>query len=164
MVTQTPAQKADSIIELLTSRGESDYIGEPISQLAHSLQAAHFAASSGEADEQTIVAALLHDIGQFLPASEAVRLAGSAAAGDMKDEASAKTPRQGNVDSGSVGRAGHEVIGQRYLAQLGFQPKVCSLVGAHVTAKRYLCATETGYHETLSEAMVCRNVSATEMG
>lgn len=147
---QTSAQIARNIVDLLLARGESDYIGEPISQLAHSLQAAHFASISGEADDLTIVAALLHDIGQFLPASEAIRIAGQAAAQDMKDGAKAQS--KVGPDSGSVGRAGHEMIGQTYLAELGFHPKVCSLVGAHVTAKRYLCATEEGYYEALSDA------------
>lgn len=54
--------------------------------------------------------------------------------------------------SGSVGRIGHETIGATYLSTLNFSPKVCALVGSHVAAKRYLCATDAAYHDTLSEA------------
>lgn len=52
----------------------------------------------------------------------------------------------------SVGRVGHERIGEEYLLRLGFSRKVAALVGSHVAAKRYLCATEPAYHATLSEA------------
>ena len=43
-----PGNVADSIIHLLEERGKGDYIGESISQLEHSLQAANFAAQAGE--------------------------------------------------------------------------------------------------------------------
>lgn len=36
----------------------------------------------------------------------------------------------------SVGRVGHEIIGEEYLRGLGFGEKVCRLVGSHVAAKR----------------------------
>jgi predicted HD phosphohydrolase len=45
-----------------------------------------------------------------------------------------------------------ERIGQEYLRRLGFSDKVSTLVGSHVAAKRYLCAVEPGYHDTLSDA------------
>jgi predicted HD phosphohydrolase len=41
-------------------------MGEDVSQLQHSLQAASLAVEHG-ADEPTILAALLHDIGRFIP-------------------------------------------------------------------------------------------------
>ena len=63
--------------------------------------------------EETIIAALLHDVGQFLPL---------AAANDVR--------------MGLVGRAGHELIGEDYLKSLGFGEGVCRLVGSHVAAKR----------------------------
>jgi predicted HD phosphohydrolase len=49
-----------------------------------------------------------------------------------------------------VGRVGHETIGAEYLARKGFSSKVSALVGAHVSAKRYLVATDPSYE--LSEA------------
>lgn len=36
----------------------------------------------------------------------------------------------------NVGRVGHEIIGAEYLRVLGFDKKVCRLVGSHVAAKR----------------------------
>lgn len=36
----------------------------------------------------------------------------------------------------SVGRVGHEIIGEEYLRGLRFGEKVCRLVGSHVAAKR----------------------------
>lgn len=131
-------QKAASLINLLNTKGQGDYIGEPISQLAHSLQAAHLA-KINNADEETIAAALLHDIGQFLPATEVQALAHEVRSMDSEENE-------------SVGRIGHERIGQRYLTQLGFPKKVAALVGSHVAAKRYLCATDPNYHDSLSDA------------
>ncbi|MBL6690349.1 MAG: HD domain-containing protein [Pseudomonadales bacterium] len=45
-------------------RSQADYIGEPVSQLEHSLQTAALAVLSG-ADEPLVLAALLHDIGHW---------------------------------------------------------------------------------------------------
>lgn len=130
-----------SLIHMLNTQGQGDYIGEPISQLEHSLQAAHLARVN-DADEETVIAALLHDIGQFLPAQEV-----KAIAHDVQNM------RPADADSdGSVGRVGHESIGEQYLSRLGFSDKVSFLVGSHVAAKRYLCTAEPGYHDTLSEA------------
>jgi len=129
------------LINLLNDKGQGDYIGEPISQLEHSLQAAHLAKINGAALE-TVVAALLHDIGQFVPTDEIRRIAG-----DVKSMRS-----DGSGSLSSVGRVGHETIGQQYLLSLGFSEKVAALVGSHVAAKRYLCAVEPEYHDTLSEA------------
>lgn len=109
--------------------------------MAHSLQAAHLA-QLNNADEETVIAALLHDIGQFLPAAEVQSIAH-----EVRDMSS-----EGDGSAGGVGRVGHERIGEEYLLRYGFSQKVASLVGSHVAAKRFLCATEPGYHDTLSEA------------
>jgi len=55
-------------------------------------------------------------------------------------------------DGGSVGRIGHEHIGEQYLHSLGFPTSVTKLVGSHVAAKRYLTAVDESYYEGLSEA------------
>jgi hypothetical protein len=44
--------------------------------------------------------------------------------------------------SKSVGRISHEALGVKYLTIFGFSIKVTRLVGAHVAAKRYLCAVD----------------------
>lgn len=135
----SPEDRTSSIIKLLTDHGSSDYIGEPVTQLAHSLQCAHLAAvNSG--DSEMIVAALLHDIGQFLPPSEVEHITGRIH--NMSSE----------PGGASVGRVGHESIGAKYLSNLGFSPKVSALVGSHVEAKRYLCAVDPVYYESLSDA------------
>lgn len=68
-------------------------------------------------DDDTIIAALLHDVGQFLPLD---------AAEDV----------QMGMGDHSVGRVGHEMIGEEYLKGLGFGERVSRLVGSHVAAKR----------------------------
>lgn len=136
----SPLERVAYLVSLYKTAGEGDYIGERVSQLEHSLQCAHLASSSG-ADKETIIAALLHDIGQFLPEDEVRALAKSGQ--DMQTSSSSSS-------EGSVGRVGHEDIGAEYLARLGFSKKVSALVGAHVAAKRYLCAVDPTYE--LSEA------------
>jgi 2-amino-1-hydroxyethylphosphonate dioxygenase (glycine-forming) len=141
------SQAAARIIDILKKDGKGDYIGEPISQIEHSLQCAHLAVQSA-ADHQTIAAALLHDIGQIIPEADAEKLLGS----------KVQNMRQENVlgldskSSDSVGRISHETLGGLYLRAFGFPEKVAQLVEAHVPAKRYLCAIEKNYYDTLSEA------------
>ena len=55
------------------------------------------------------------------------------------------------ADGTFVGRASHEIVGARYLQQLGFNDKICQLVEAHVMAKRYL-ATDEKYYDSLSKS------------
>ena len=138
---QSAQQRAASLIHILNTKGQGDYIGESVSQLAHSLQAARLA-KAHNADDETVIAALLHDIGQFLPAEDVTSLA--------HEVQNMETPD--HVSSDNVGRVGHERIGEDHLRRLGFSKKVAALVGSHVEAKRYLCAVEPGYHDKLSEA------------
>lgn len=120
------------LFDFIKAQGDADYIGEPISQLEHSLQAAQLAQDSG-ADEETVLGALLHDVGRFIPAAD-------------------KMPKMIATDGTYVGRASHEVVGERYLRELGFSEKVCQLVAAHVMAKRYLTAVDKEYYDGLSNA------------
>lgn len=136
MPSQSTPQAKDivhQLLEFIRSQGNSDYLGENVSQLEHSLQCAHLAQQSSQFghDHEVILAALLHDIGRFIPAAKHM----------LKMIA---------PDGTYVGTASHDVLGERYLRQLGFSEKVCQLVGAHVWAKRYLTATESGYYDALS--------------
>jgi 2-amino-1-hydroxyethylphosphonate dioxygenase (glycine-forming) len=54
----------DEVMHLYEQYGKEDYIGEPISQLEHMCQCAQLAEENG-ADEETIIAAFLHDIGHL---------------------------------------------------------------------------------------------------
>ena len=134
--TESPREKSQHIVHLLEQHGQGDYIGEAISQLEHCLQAADQAKRAGS-DDELVIAALLHDIGQFLPA-EAI----STQIKELKSQ----------NDSISVGRVGHEAIGEQYLHSLGFNDTVCRLVGSHVAAKRYLTAIDPSYYDGLSPA------------
>jgi len=133
-----PATDADArtsvreILSLIDKQGQGDYIGEAVSQAQHSLQAATLAQNAG-ADDETVLGALLHDVGRFIPAAEKM---GSMIA----------------ADGTYIGKASHEILGERYLRHLGFSEKICQVVGAHVMAKRYLCAVEQGYWESLSRS------------
>ncbi len=118
---------ADEIFEIFEKRGAGAYFGEPVSQLEHALQAAHFAAEE-RAPEELIAAALLHDLGHLIE--------------DLPEDIA-----EHGID------ARHEEIGQAWLEQR-FAAGVCEAVLLHVAAKRYLCATEPAYLETLSPASV----------
>lgn len=120
------------LFSFIERQGKGDYLGEPISQIEHSLQAATLAERAG-ADDDTIIGALLHDVGRFIPAAE-------------------KMDSMVASDGTYIGKSSHEVVGERYLRQLGFSEKICQVVGAHVNAKRYLCAVEKGYWESLSRS------------
>ena len=112
---------AGEILNLLGNAANQEYFGEPVSQLQHALQCAQLARDAG-ADDETILAALLHDVGHLLDA-----------------------PRE-------VGVVHHDEIGARWLLERGFSQRVASLVAGHVDAKRYLTATNAAYAAKLSPA------------
>lgn len=120
------------LFAFIDAQGQGDYLGEQVSQLQHTLQAATLAEKAG-ADNETIIGALLHDVGRFIPAAS-------------------KMPAMIAPDGSYVGKASHEILGERYLRQLGFSEMVCQLVGAHVMAKRYLTAVDKGYYDGLSRS------------
>lgn len=115
----------DQIVTLLSERGNGAYFGEDVTELQHALQCARLAEESG-ADDQLVVAALLHDIGHLLH--------------HLGEEIA-----QHGID----GR--HEDEGYAWLSA-HFGPAVCDPVRLHVAAKRYLCAVEPGYQNDLSPA------------
>ncbi|CAJ2512814.1 Uu.00g009330.m01.CDS01 [Anthostomella pinea] len=124
-------QIVSEMFGFIESQGKGDYLGERVSQLQHSLQAATFAQKAG-ADDEMVLGALLHDVGRFIPAEKKATL--------------------GAPDGTNVGKASHEVVGEHYLSKQGFSYKICQLVGAHVFAKRYLCAIDASYQDGLSSA------------
>lgn len=131
-VEQSARKTVSELFAFITAQGDADYIGERVSQLEHSLQCADLARKSG-ADDETVLGALLHDVGRFIPAAE-------------------KKEKMIWPDGTYVGIASHEVVGEEYLRHLGFSEKVCQLVGAHVMAKRYLTAVDQGYYDSLSQS------------
>lgn len=117
----------DQCLQILRDRGHSEYGGESVTQLEHGLQCALLAEQEG-ASHTLVSAALLHDIGHMLH--------------NLPDDA----PDSGVDDV-------HEELGYRYLKKI-FGDAVAEPVRLHVPAKRYLCATEEGYLEQLSEPSV----------
>ncbi|KIW13202.1 phosphonoacetate hydrolase [Exophiala spinifera] len=116
----------------ITAQGHTDYIGEAVSQLEHSLQCAQLAVEAG-ADDDTVLGSLLHDVGRFIPAAD-------------------RMPAMIAPNGTYVGRESHEALGEKYLRSLGFSDKICQLVGAHVMAKRYLTAVDKDYYDGLSQS------------
>ena len=119
----------DEIAELFGSAAAEDYLGEPVTVLAHLLQAGALAGAAG-APPALVAAALLHDVGH-LPG-----------VGD-------RTGRE--LMAGTDNR--HGAQGAAWLAQW-FPPPVTEPIRLHVPAKRYLCAVEPSYFALLSEASV----------
>lgn len=118
----------EELFNLLQSGKDFDYIGEPISQLEHALQCAQSARNAG-ADDETIIAALFHDVGHLCISCN-------------------------NQLMGSYGKAGHEKIGADYVLKHGFSDKVAALIDGHVQAKRYLTYKDPNYYHQLSPASV----------
>ena len=122
----TPEQIAAEVLSLLEASADADYYGEPVSQLAHALQAAQSARDAG-ADDELILAALLHDMGHNIDDPRAIR-------------------------HGDVGVINHDDLGSLWLAERGFSARLRTLVRGHVDAKRYLVATNANYAKRLSPA------------
>ena len=116
----------DRILDVFEKRGAEAYLGEPVSQQEHAVQAAWLAVQEG-APDALIAAALLHDIGHLLGGDD--------------------DPAERGVDGY------HENAGCAWLAS-EFGPQVTEPIRLHVAAKRYLCATEPAYFETLSPASI----------
>ncbi|KAJ8661183.1 hypothetical protein O0I10_002931 [Lichtheimia ornata] len=142
-------QIVDNLFKVLVDGYKHDYIGEKISQLDHCLQAAAQAVDAG-ADDETVLGALLHDIGQFPIEKEQKRIMCDASALAELDPSAVE--KGGEKQSISVGVTGHERIGGQYLRRLGFSDKVAQLVEAHVAVKRYLTGKDATYYDGLSAA------------
>ena len=111
------------IEQLFEQRGHEQYTGEAVSHLEHALQSASLGEREGASDE-LVTAALLHDLGHLLH--------------DMPG-----TPSLRGVDDV------HQYRVVPFLRGL-FPNEVIDAIQRHVDAKRYLCATQSGYYESLS--------------
>lgn len=124
-MSATSRSIVDEVLQLLESAGRSAYLGEAVTQLEHAVECAQLATDAA-ADDEMILAALLHDIGHLcVPAGPE-----------------------------GVGVVDHDDAGARYLTERGFSPRVAALVGGHVEAKRYLTATNPSYFARLSPTSV----------
>jgi phosphonate degradation associated HDIG domain protein len=122
------ARSLEEVLDLY-DRYATHVYDESLSQIDHALQSAALAEQDG-ADDELVVAALLHDVGHLLDLA--------ANDGDRRRDG---TDLQ------------HESSGARYLTGL-FGPGVTGPIALHVRAKRYRCAVDDAYVATLSEGSV----------
>lgn len=126
MSLPAPDVAVEEVLSLLEDGGRTAYFGEPVTQLAHALQCAYLAREAG-ADDELILAALLHDVGHLVVSEDARH----------HDE---------------VGVVNHDEVGAAWLRERGFSERLAALVGGHVDAKRFLTATRPEYAARLSPA------------
>lgn len=130
---ESKEKRINALFKYMRKEGRQNYDGEVISQTEHCLQSAKLAVDAN-ADEETILGALLHDIGRILPRDPS------------------KIPKELATREGFSGRMPHDKYGEAYLRQFGFSEKVCQVVGGHVMAKRYITGLDPTYYDTLSPA------------
>ena len=117
----------NKIENIITERGTDSYLGEEVTMEQHMLQTA-LLAETEDGSDSAIAGALLHDIGHY---SEA-----------FAEEALEQGLNNYHEDSGAQ------------ILEGTFPEDVVASVKFHVSAKRYLCATDTNYFNCLSEASV----------
>lgn len=126
-----PDLSADTVVaflgDIFARRGGEEYLGESVTMAEHMLQGACLAEQRG-ADELTVAAALLHDIGHF-------------------------TSEFGTFRMDDTVDRHHEDAGAAVLEPF-FPAGVIEAIRGHVAAKRYLCATDPAYLAELSAASV----------
>jgi gamma-butyrobetaine dioxygenase len=115
----------DYLVELFETRGDAEYLGEPVSQKEHALQCAELVLQDG-APDALVAAALLHDIGHLLPGDDSA---------------------QPGADPM------HEEKASAWLRSY-FDWDVTEPIRLHVIAKRYLCTIQPSYFERLSQASI----------
>ena len=123
---------ADRLLAAMKRSAASRYGGEAVTELAHALQCGDLAEAGG-ADEELVLASFLHDVGRFAVAQDGIS--------DTLEQ----------VDARATGARGHHEAGGDLIAPY-VPERVAFLLRAHVDAKRYLCATDAAYYDSLSPA------------
>ena len=124
----------DYIRERIEDGRGRQYGEEPVSEYEHALQCATLAEQDG-ADEELVVAALLHDFGRLVAEDD-----------ELSDAV------EHNADDG-VKRRDHGEVGAHALEPY-FSDRVLFCVGKHAESKRYLCTTEPAYRDGLSAGSI----------
>ena len=117
----------DFIGDIFLRRGAESYMGEAVTMSQHMLQTAMLA-EEDQAEDHEVAAGLLHDIGHYC------------------NEIPESLLMQGTDNH-------HEAAGADFLSAF-FPDAMTDPIRHHVAAKRYLCAVDTTYLKTLSEASV----------
>ena len=120
----------DRLLHAMSTSAALQYGRERVDELAHALQCAELAESAG-ADEELLLACLLHDVGRYAVAQE-----------EVDDTLESIAPDAGYA-------RGHHEAGADLIAPY-VPERVAFLIRAHADAKRYLCATDPRYYDTLS--------------
>jgi len=123
---------AARLVEAMKQSAARNYGGEAVTELAHALQCADLAEAGG-ADEELALASLLHDVGRFAVAQDEIS--------DTLEQVAVRA---------AVAR-GHHDAGADLIAPY-VSGRVAFLVRSHTAAKRYLCAIDAGYVDSLSPA------------
>jgi len=115
-----PETISKRLVQLFALNGQETY-GEDITQTEHAVQCAELALRANESNA-LITAALLHDVGHLLAATDI-----------------------------AFGNYKHDALGADYLTDY-FPPEVTEPIRLHAQAKRYLCSVEKDYLSSLSAA------------
>lgn len=118
-------RRLKSVFEILSTKGHEQYGQEAVSQLEHALQCATLAETNNSSPE-LIIASLLHDFGHLIH--------------NLGEDA---------ADRGIDDRHEYRALG--YLKQI-FSSAITEPIRMHVNAKRYLCAVDKNYWNSLSPA------------
>ena len=121
---------ADRTVRAMSESAARQYGRERVSELAHALQCAELAEAGG-ADDELVLACLLHDVGRY-----------------AVDQALVADTLEPVVERAARPR-GHHDVGADLIAP-HVPARVAWLVRMHADAKRWLCATEPAYYDTLS--------------
>ena len=116
----------NDIFLLYEEFGNFDYIGEPVSQLEHMVQAAMQAEEDSQSYE-IIFAALFHDIGHLVALKY-------------------------KKDKNELGAKNHEDVGYNFLTEKQVPSPIPFLARSHVLAKRYLVSKNKDYYNLLSDS------------
>ncbi|KAJ2079648.1 hypothetical protein GGI16_007736, partial [Coemansia sp. S142-1] len=127
--TMSPEQRVSTVFQTLEKAREVDVIIGITTMLDGALEAAHVVKLHG-ADEETILAALLQDIGSYCPLPDNWR--------DIFDK---------DEDAFNNYEAGAE-----YLRKFGFPEKTCKLIESDILAKRYLVTNDPMYLDIFDDS------------
>jgi len=122
-------QYLNETFSIFENHNKAIYLGEKVTIVQHSIQAAMQAEQDGQ-PTHVVLAALLHDIGHML---------------GIRDD----LPKM-VTDQVNIGTIKHEKVAADYLRERGFPDEIADLVELHVEAKRYRVAVDPSYE--LSEA------------